>query len=156
MGYNLATSCDGVIAPITGRGARLMSLTPVKDLVAGRTPDGGWESTGFIVWGICLAGGLLFLCSRFPGWPLHPIGLIFVYSSIGLRLCISLFIGWLLKKLILHYGGAQAYKVATPLFLGIIFGEVFASVLWTLVRVLMIGAGIAPGDIPQMIIFQYT
>ena len=156
MGYNLATSCDGVIAPITGRGARLMSLTPVKDLVAGRTPDGGWESTTFIVWGICLAGGLLFLCSRFPGWPLHPIGLIFVYSSIGLRLCISLFIGWLLKKLILHYGGAQAYKVATPLFLGIIFGEVFASVLWTLVRVLMIGAGIAPGDIPQMIIFQYT
>ena len=133
-----------------------MSLTPVTGLLAGRPADGWLGSAVFLLWGICLGGGLLFLCSRFPGWPLHPIGLIFVYSSIGLRLCISLFVGWLLKKLILHYGGAQAYKVATPLFLGIIFGEVFASVLWTLVRVLMIGFGIAPSDIPQMIIFQYT
>lgn len=119
MGYNLSASYDALQWPITGRGARLMGLQPIKDVVLGRQVVAGGGQLNFILFGVVLAGLLLFLCLRFPAWPLHPIGLIFVYSSIGLRLCISLAAGWAARTIILHYFGARAYRIAMPLFFGI-------------------------------------
>lgn len=156
MGYTMATSFDGLVSPITGRGARLMGLQPVKDLLAGRENVMAASQVHYILFGIALAGALLFLCARFPGWPLHPIGLIFVHSSIGLRLIISLFLGWVVKALIVRYGGARAYRSAAPLFLGFILGEMLANVVWTLVPVVQILLGADPTMIEHMIIFQYT
>ena len=155
MGYNLVSSWDGKVTPITGSGAHMMALRPVTDLVAGRAPLDRPAQIRFMLYGIALAGLLLFLCTRLARWPLHPIGLIFVHSSIGLRLVTSLFLGWLVKTLILRYGGSRAYRTATPLFLGVILGEVFANVLWTLVPVVQIWFGADPTDVSHMIIFQY-
>jgi len=156
MGYNLGVSYDGVQAPITGRGARIMSLDPVSALALGRADTTSAEQVKAIVFGFVLAGVLLFLCTRFPAWPLHPIGLIFVHSSIGLRLCISLFVGWAIRGLIIHAFGARAYRRAIPVFLGLIVGELFANAIWILIPVLDILFGAAPGSIKHIIIFQYT
>lgn len=156
MGYTLASSFDGTQSPITGRGARLMSLQPVLDLAVGRQHVFDAGSFKFMLFGIALATGLLFLCARFPGWPLHPIGLIFVYSSIGLRLCISLFVGWALRQVVVHFFGARAYRAAMPLFMGLILGEIFANAIWTLIPVLGLLFGVSPGEIRHLIIFQYT
>lgn len=156
MGYTLATSFDGVNTPITGRGARQMGIGAVQEVIAGRA--GGWDvpQIKMVAWGIALGAALLALCARFPAWPLHPIGLIFVYSSIGLRLFMSLFVGWALKSLLLHFAGARAYRAAMPLFLGLIFGEVFANAFWTLVPIIQLLLGVDPSRIPHMAIFQYT
>jgi hypothetical protein len=156
MGYTLATSLDGVNTPITGRGALLMGLNPVINVVTGRQGGAEWQNYQAILFGLAVAGGLLFLCSRFPGWPLHPIGLIFVHSSIGLRLVVSLFLGWLIKVLIVQYAGARAYRGALPFFLGLILGEILANALWTLAPVILLLLGREPNQIPHMIIFQYT
>jgi len=156
MGYHRETSCDGLVAPITGRGATRLGLGPVTDLVLGRDNTARQSQIGYIVWGGALAAVLLVLCTRFPGWPLHPIGLIFVHSSIGLRLCISLFFGWFLRTMILRYFGARAYRGAMPIFLGLILGEMFANVIWTLVPVLQIVFGARPGEIQHLVIFKYT
>jgi len=156
MGYNLATSFDAENAPITGRGARLLGLDPVTNVATGRDRGVKFGEVGMMLWGVVLSLGLLYMCSRFPRWPLHPIGMIFVYSSIGLRLFMSLFIGWLLKTLIVSYGGARAYRAAMPVFLGMILGEMFANAFWTLVPVLQILFGVDPAEVQHMIIFQYT
>lgn len=156
MGYTLDTSFDGKNAPITGRGARLLGLGGVESVASGRGSALQSGELGMLIFGVALAIGLLFLCSRFPRWPLHPIGLIFVYSSIGLRLFMSLFIGWSVKTLIVTYGGARAYRASMPVFLGLILGEAFANAFWTLVPILQILFGVDPVDVPHMIIFQYT
>ena len=40
------------------------------------------------------------------------------------RAIASIFIGWLLKILILRYGGARLFRQVTPFFLGLIVGDV--------------------------------
>ncbi len=156
MGYSLYSSYDGAVMPITGRGATLMGMEPVLSLVTGRESASRLEPLRGILVGVALGGALLYLCSRFPAWPLHPVGLLFVHSSIGLRLVSSLFLGWLIKSLLVRYGGARAYRSALPLFLGLILGEVFASAIWTLVPVVQILLGADPATVPRMVIFQYT
>ncbi len=156
MGYTLSASYDGVNQPITGRGALLMDLSPVQDIVMGRkyTPDRGQIEA--IVSGAVLATLLLILCARFPSWPLHPIGLLFMYSSIGWRLGPSMFLGWAIKTLLVKFGGARAYRAAMAFFLGLIIGEMLANTIWTLAPVLKILFGEDPARIQRLIIFQYT
>jgi hypothetical protein len=156
MGYNLATSYDGAVTPITGSGARMLDVSSLNAVATGQKAAPPPGRVAYLLFGCGLATLLLWLCAHFPNWPLHPIGLIFVHSSIGLRVVISLFLGWLLKTLIVRYGGSRAYRLAAPLFLGFILGEVCAGALWTLVPVVMILFGADPATVPHMVIFQYT
>ena len=68
----------------------------------------------------------LFLASmrvRFIWWPFHPAGYL-VAGSFGLfRLWLPIFVSWLIKVLLLRYGGLQAYRRALPFFIGLILGE---------------------------------
>lgn len=156
MGYTLSASFDGVNHPVTGRGARLLGLGGVMDVTTGRGGEIKWDGLSGVALGVAIGTVLLFLCSRFPQWPLHPIGMIFVYSSIGLRLFMSLFVGWAVKTLIVKYGGARAYRASMPVFLGLILGELFANAFWTLVPVVQWILGADPSEVQHMVIFQYT
>ena len=156
MAYHFSASLDGVNSPVAGRGAQLTSLNPVSNVLAGRESDFDAAQAGSIAWGAALGGVLLIMCGRFPAWPLHPIGLIFVHSSIGLRLFMSLFIGWLIKTVLVQVGGARAYHLTMPLFLGFIIGEILANAIWILVPAMQILFGVDPADVQRMVIFQYT
>jgi len=47
-----------------------------------------------------------------------------VAGSFGLfRLWLPIFVSWLIKVLLLRYGGLQAYRRALPFFIGLILGE---------------------------------
>lgn len=71
--------------------------------------------------------GLTFLRLKFIWFPLHPVGFI-VSSSWGMNpFWFSIFISWSIKSVILKYFGLQAYRKATPLFLGLILGEFIAD-----------------------------
>ena len=94
------------------------------------SPDRRDRGLGHLVFGMALAGGLSWLCLRTPRWPLHPIGLLIVSTHYGNWGWPSILLGWLAKSLILRYGGARAYRVARPVFLGLIIGEVFAAAFW--------------------------
>jgi hypothetical protein len=63
------------------------------------------------------------LRARFVWWPFHPAGYL-VSGSFGLfRLWFPIFLSWLIKVLLLRYGGLRAYRAALPFFLGLILGE---------------------------------
>jgi hypothetical protein len=64
---------------------------------------------------------------RFIWWPFHPAGYL-VAGSFGLfRLWLPIFVSWLIKVLLLRYGGLQAYRRALPFFIGLILGEFVAG-----------------------------
>jgi len=115
------------------------------------TAQRGQQATG-----LGIGTGLLWLCSRFPAWPIHPVGILFCRVSIGHLLWFSVFLGWLLKTAITRLFGGGAYRKARPLFLGLIMGELLTVIVWTLVPVIIIlVTGADPAEVPRYTLMQY-
>ncbi len=73
------------------------------------------------------------LRSRFAGFPLHPLG--YCIGPGLLWLWEPFLIAWLVKLLILRYGGLKTYRAAMPFFLGLVLGDYLSGALWSLVGV---------------------
>jgi len=72
---------------------------------------------------------------RFFWWPFHPAGYA-ITTSWGMNIIWScLFISWLIKLIILKYGGLKIHRQAIPFFLGLILGEFTAGSLWTIIGI---------------------
>lgn len=63
-------------------------------------------------------------------WPFHPIG--FCVSTIWLmdQIWLTCFLAWMIKSLLLRYGGMHAYVRARPFFLGLVLGQFTCNALW--------------------------
>jgi len=67
---------------------------------------------------------------RFFGWPFHPLGYA-MSCSYGQLIWGPFFIVWVIKSILLRYGGHQAYLAALPGFLGFALGHfLVAGALW--------------------------
>ncbi len=96
-----------------------------------RRPDYG--ASGAYAFGMGFTVLLAYLRSQFVWWPFHPVGYL-VAGSFGLfRLWLPIFLTWLVKSLLLRYGGLEAYRKAWPFFIGLILGEFSAAFLRTVV-----------------------
>jgi hypothetical protein len=98
-------------------------------LTTPQEPDLG--AAGAYVFGLLFTLVLAFLRTRFVWWPLHPAGYLVAGSFALMRLWVPLFLSWLIKTLLLRYGGLKAYRAALPFFLGLIVGEFSAGFLRT-------------------------
>lgn len=76
---------------------------------------------------------LLFMRYRFLWWPLHPLGYICGVTWAPFHLWFSVLAGWIIKSLILKFGGFGTYRRYIPLFLGLIVGEYFMAAFWIFV-----------------------
>ena len=76
---------------------------------------------------------LVLLHHRFVWWPLHPLG--FPVASIWLtrQLWFSIFLAWLVKVLVLRYGGPELYRKTRFFFLGLILGQYTVCGVWIVV-----------------------
>ena len=100
-------------------------------LLAPRDPD--VPSTISYAFGFCFTLFLASMRTRFLWWPFHPVGYL-VSGSFGLfRMWLPIFVTWLVKTLILRYGGLDWYRKARPFFFGLIFGEFLVAFIRTLV-----------------------
>jgi hypothetical protein len=79
---------------------------------------------------------LFWMRARFVWWPFHPIGYAMGPSWPMIQLWFSIFAGWLLKSLILRFGGMRLFTRARPLFLGLVLGEFSVSGVWLIVDAL--------------------
>jgi hypothetical protein len=68
-----------------------------------------------------------------PWFPFHPVGYAVSSSWSMHRLWICLFVAWLIKLVLLRYGGLQTYRRALPFFMGLILGECVVGGAWTLI-----------------------
>ena len=94
----------------------------------------GWVFTGV---GAAIEGFLMFAQHRFYWWPLHPVGFVISVGWLTGQIWFSVFVAWMLKSIIVKYGGARAFNVAKPLFLGLILGEAVVAGFWLVVDWLM-------------------
>jgi uncharacterized protein DUF6785/uncharacterized protein DUF6784 len=87
----------------------------------------GWAWTGV---GATIMTGLMLGRRFFVWWPLHPVG--FPISAVNWTdyLWASIMIAWLVKTLVLRYGGPRLFRQVRPFFLGLILGQLSVSGLW--------------------------
>lgn len=72
---------------------------------------------------------------RVIGFPFHPVGYA-VSSSWGMGiLWVPMLIAWILKLVILRYGGLTLYRKVVPLLHGVILGECIMGSLWTIIGI---------------------
>jgi len=66
---------------------------------------------------------LAFMRMRFLWWPFHPAGYA-VSNSWGMSVAwFPLFIAWVIKSLVMRFGGLKLLRQLTPLFMGLMLGE---------------------------------
>lgn len=86
----------------------------------------------------CIGGAimawLLYMRHHFLWWPLHPICFpIAATFPVHNYNWFALFLAWLVKGVVMHYGGVRAYRNLLPLFLGMILGHFSTATLWVFI-----------------------
>jgi len=79
---------------------------------------------------------LVALHQRVLWWPVHPIGYAVAGNWAMLELWCPFFVAWLLKWLVLRYGGMSLYRRVLPFFLGLILGDYIVPQLWAIAGVI--------------------
>jgi len=90
---------------------------------------------GAFVVGVAVTAVLGAMRVRYVGWPLHPLGYALSTSWTAMVFWFPMFVAWVVKWAVVHYGGMRLYARIRPLFLGMIFGEFTSAVLWTLIAI---------------------
>ncbi|TVR50893.1 MAG: hypothetical protein EA425_08755 [Puniceicoccaceae bacterium] len=106
-----------------------------------------WVRIVFAVVGFGVVAALAWLRGRFLRFPIHPVGYMVVLLTIyygwaspyfkgdagtggATWVWGSVLVAWILKKLIIKYGGMNTYKAAKPFFIGLVVGSVLAIFAW--------------------------
>ena len=100
-----------------------------------------WNRLAFMGVGSLFAGFLFYLRYRFPGFPVHPLGFTISASNVLRSSAASIFMIWLIKSLLLKFGGLDRYRRTAPLFLGLFVGYLAGVALGVLVDAIWF-----PGD----------
>ena len=99
--------------------------------MAGEERFNPWTPTCFFL-GAAFTVLLAFLRLQLYWWPLHPLGFVMCGSWSLVVYWFPIFVAWVLKSIVVHYGGLKGYRKARPFFLGLIMGEMTIAVILTL------------------------
>lgn len=88
---------------------------------------GRWIFTGI---GGVLMGLLMLARNRLLWWPVHPVGFVLGASSPVQWSWTGIFVAWLVKTLVLRYGGARLYKRSRDVAIGMVIGQVLSAGIW--------------------------
>ncbi|MEI6520060.1 MAG: DUF6785 family protein [bacterium] len=106
--------------------------------------------TGFLIGlGITLAFSMARL--QFNWWPLHPV-LFLVWNTYAMYcFAFSFFLGWIIKALVMKFGGSKSYHSIKPLMIGIIAGECTVGVIMMIIGgIYYLNTGLSPKTINIM------
>ena len=86
------------------------------------------DSAKIAVWilGGLAAALITALQARFPWWPFHPLGLLVMFQWYVNIYFLDIFLVWLIKLVVLKFGGIALYRRARPAAYGLIVGYVTA------------------------------
>lgn len=91
-----------------------------------------WQAPVFFGVGVIVTAFLAYMRYAFFWWPLHPLGYAVSASWTMIVFWFPCLIAWMIKSLIMRYGGMRTYVFARPLFLGMVMGEFSIAVIWAL------------------------
>lgn len=90
-------------------------------------PDG--RAAGLVFSGLLAVLATCLLRFRFAKWPLHPLFFVMLGAWNSRSLWFSFLLGWLIKTLVIKFGGGCGYRSLKPLFIGFILGDVMILAL---------------------------
>ena len=88
---------------------------------------------GFLLGGGAAMALLLVAYHRLPWWPLHPIGSPIASVDLLNQTVLNVFIAWLIKAVVLKYGGSGFYLRSRDFFLGMIAGQMMVNGVWLVI-----------------------
>jgi hypothetical protein len=91
-----------------------------------------YQPTYAILVGLFFSLGLAAMRMNLSWWPFHPVGYAVSGSWSMDQLWTCVLVAWIIKVLLLKYGGARAYRPAVPFFLGLIMGDFVVGSFWNL------------------------
>ncbi len=101
----------------------------VRDKLQNPVPRGWYQFLFMAIGGVGMVV-LTWMRTRFIAWPLHPVGFALGLTHPIHNVWFSVAIAWLLKALIVRYGGPKTYRRLRPFFLGLILGGFAAAGFW--------------------------
>ena len=113
-----------------GRGAATYGPKDMAPRIAAELTGPRLDSWLFMGIGGTIMGALMWVRHRFVWWPLNPLGYAISANWKTGHIFGAAFLAWLLKLLILKYGGSRLYKNMRPFFLGLILGEIIGAGLF--------------------------
>jgi len=92
-----------------------------------------------------MGGGFLFVLflyvmrARFLWWPLYPSGYVLSGGSWGgmVYFWFPVMVSWLIKSIILEYGGLKVHRKAVLFFFGLILGDFTLRSIWSIVSLIL-------------------
>lgn len=88
---------------------------------------------------------LMYLRTAWIGCPLHPIGyLLCVSFALEWGMWNVIFVTWLIKWLVIRYGGLRLYRASVPFFLGMVLGDCVTRFVWSIGLCLLGTTGASP------------
>ena len=122
-GINLSSFYTGLVHyPFNFISRHVTNDTPVN--------WGGWLWTAY---GGALMALLMAAKQRFVWWPIHPMSLPVSSMWMTDTIVLSVFISWMIKGVILKFGGPALYRKGKPLFIGLVVGQFVAMGFWVVV-----------------------
>jgi hypothetical protein len=116
-------------------------VNPLKEHAAGGFASRPHDPLVAMGVGFGIVCALQFLSLQFAAWPFLPVGLVASHGAFIQNAWFSIFLGWLCKSLLLHFGGASLYQQAKPFFVGLILGEGLAAGGWLILNALIQSLG---------------
>lgn len=105
-------------------------------------PTENHNRLGNLTFGGAMATFLTFMRLRFTGWPLHPVGFLLLNSWGIHRIWASAFVGWLVKVMIVKFGGYALYMRLRPFMIGLILGEAAMAATFLIVNLILLALGV--------------
>lgn len=83
--------------------------------------------------GVVIVVALKLLRGAFIAWPFHPAGYALAVSYAMDYFWFAFFLSWMIKSIIIRYGGMKLHNTFVPFFLGLILGDFFIGSVWAIV-----------------------
>jgi len=92
-----------------------------------------FSALGAVAVGVAITVVLMALKMRLVGWPLHPVALPIACAWVTDGYLPSIFTAWLIKAVIMRYGGLRLHRQALTFFLGVIMGSAIVVFVRTII-----------------------
>ena len=92
-----------------------------------------WPGWAFFTGGSLSMVLMMWARQKLPWWPIHPIGFPIGANNMMNIVWFSVFLAWVLKKVVLRFGGVAVYRRSQVFFLGMICGQMSCNGIWLVI-----------------------
>lgn len=144
--YNYAVTLDAQARPPDDYGTvqniQANTLRRSHDYTKPAGPTESHSRVGHLLIGGFVSFGLSLGRLKSASFPFHPVGYLLAYTWPVSKIWFSMFVGWLLKTLLVRVGGIELYRRSREFFIGLILGDATVAAFWLLVSLVLNAMGL--------------